>query len=67
MYRVLAFLFIVKIPSKPHFNLLLVNARSRHISSQRQAATIPASLFLLHFTVSAYFIIEKKTSFTVYL
>jgi hypothetical protein len=31
----LAFLFIVKIPSEPHCNHLLVNECSRHISSQR--------------------------------
>jgi hypothetical protein len=33
--RFLAFIFIVKMPSEPHCNHLLVNVSSRHISSQR--------------------------------
>jgi hypothetical protein len=31
----LAFFIIVKMPSEPHCNLLLVNVHCRHISSQR--------------------------------
>jgi hypothetical protein len=33
--RVLEFMLIVKIPSDPHYNHLLVNECSHHISSQR--------------------------------
>jgi hypothetical protein len=35
MFRVLAFMFIVKMISKPHCNHLLVKEHNRHISSQR--------------------------------
>jgi hypothetical protein len=36
---------MLKIHLKPHCNHILVNERSRHISSLRQASTIQASLF----------------------
>jgi hypothetical protein len=50
---------MLKIPLEPHCNdNLLANEHSHHISSERQVATIPASLFPLHFTVSTYFRIE---------
>jgi hypothetical protein len=35
MYRVLEFIFIVKIHSDPHFTHILANEHSHHISSQR--------------------------------
>jgi hypothetical protein len=44
MCNTFAFPFIVKGPSEPHCNDPLANVSNRHISSQREAATILASL-----------------------
>jgi hypothetical protein len=58
---VLDFFFMLKRPLEPHCNNhLLVNVSSRHISSQRYAATILASLSLCISTVLYISLINRN-------